>query len=115
MTGDSSDDDSSDDGSFAGIQKTNPPSRPHKKKKSIPSRSPKTDKHWVRRVQAIKLEKPSWVDDAEDVLGSAEDYVREVHTEELPNTQDFGGAKALVALQSEPQEFEDGSSTDEGN
>ena len=48
-------------------------------------------------------------------LGSTEDYVREVHTKDLPSTQDFGGVKALVALKSETKEFYDSSATDTEN
>jgi hypothetical protein len=120
MTGDSSDDDSSDDVSDSNrvLLKTPPPRKktppPTKKAKRSPLGSPKkTANPWAPRMKAIKKERPSWVDDVDSILGNAEDYVREVHTEELPNTQDFGGASALVALQSEPTEF-DQSSTSTG-
>jgi hypothetical protein len=63
---------------------------------------------WVTRVQSINQERLSWVNNVDCILGSATDYVQEVHTEALPSTLDFGGAKALVALQSEPKDFGEG-------
>ena len=117
MTGDSSDDDSRDDRMSSSGLKSPPvlktPSPSRKRAKRSPLGSPKTANPWATRIiQKIKQEKPSWVDDVDRILGSVEDYEREVHTGELPNTQDFGGASALVALQSEPKDFQKGSVTD---
>jgi hypothetical protein len=39
--------------------------------------------------------------DIDEILGCAKDYEQEVRTQDLPTTQDFGGAQALVDLQSE--------------
>jgi hypothetical protein len=71
---------------------------------------PKTANPLATQVQAIKLERPAWADEVDDILGPAEDYERKVHTKDLPNTQDFGGAQALVDLQSEIQEYDENSS-----
>jgi hypothetical protein len=122
MTGDSSDDDY-DDSPPIGMAtraslKTPPPSLKTpspKKQKRMPFGSPKTANPWATRVRQIKKERPSWLDDVDAILGSAEDYVREVHTEDLPSTQDFGGAKALVALQSDPKDFAESSDSDSEN
>jgi hypothetical protein len=63
---------------------------------------------WVTCVQAIKQERPSWVNGVDCILGFTKDYMQEVHTEDLPaSTLYFGGP-----LQLEQKDIDEGSLTD---
>jgi hypothetical protein len=46
----------------------------------------------------------AWEDKVDEILGCTEDYEREVCTQDLLTTQDFGGAQALIDLQSKQPE-----------
>ena len=115
MTGSSSEEDSISNSSTPPVAETSPRTPRRAKQQKTSPASSKTANPWATRVMAFKKERPAWVDDIDAILGDAEDYEHEVHTAELPYTQDFGGAQALIDLQSEHQDIDDNSSPDTEN
>jgi hypothetical protein len=89
--------------SFLPAPKTPPPVARRKKQKMTKA-SPKTANPWATRGPKVLTGRAlrSAYSSVDEILGSAEDYEREVRTQDLPSTQDFGTARALVDLQSEP-------------